>query len=157
MSVLSPGVQLAWHIAATEAAVGRYDFIEREHLFIGLCKVPNQQADAGSKRDPEQAAALKAETMAIESLFLEQGLDRIELYRAVRQRLGKGKADTHKHDRLGRSVGSKTAFEQAQKLALGVTSVNVLHLMAALLEPEGTIDGLLEERGKKIASIKGAA
>jgi hypothetical protein len=39
MSDISIGVDLAWRIAATEAALSRHELIEPEHLFIGLCSL----------------------------------------------------------------------------------------------------------------------
>src|SRR5947209_60467 len=55
MPKLSPGLQLAWHIAGAEAAMARYQCIEPEHLFIGLCKFANRPPDpAAPKPDVPQ-------------------------------------------------------------------------------------------------------
>ena len=38
MSEFSIGVNLVWQMAAAEAAAVRHQYIEKEHLFNGLCK-----------------------------------------------------------------------------------------------------------------------
>jgi hypothetical protein len=39
MQNLSPILTITWNIAAYEANRCKHEFIEREHLFIGLCNV----------------------------------------------------------------------------------------------------------------------
>ena len=39
MPDLSIGLDIAWQIAAIEASGARWEFIEPEHLFIGLCSL----------------------------------------------------------------------------------------------------------------------
>src|SRR6267142_24689 len=93
MPTLSPALQVTWQIAATEAATARYQCIELEHLFIGVCKVGNHPpVRAAPKSDaPEQPiTALSSESKAIDALFVDFHLDRVEFYRQVRQRIGKG-------------------------------------------------------------------
>ena len=71
----------------------RHEFIEPEHLFIGVCKLGNlpslgNWSDAGIPR--AAAAALKAEAEAVAATFQKTGHDRVTLYRDVRKRLGEG-------------------------------------------------------------------
>ena len=39
MNDYTPGLTLAWQIAANETAHAQHEFIEPEYLFIGLCKL----------------------------------------------------------------------------------------------------------------------
>ncbi|MCG2709871.1 MAG: hypothetical protein L6246_06110 [Thermodesulfovibrionales bacterium] len=39
MKDLSIGANIAWQIAAHEAAAAKFQFIEKEHLFIGICSL----------------------------------------------------------------------------------------------------------------------
>jgi hypothetical protein len=38
---ISLGLDFAWQAAAGEVTLGRHQFIEPEHLFIGVCKLGN--------------------------------------------------------------------------------------------------------------------
>ncbi|MBI4691197.1 MAG: hypothetical protein HY754_13180 [Nitrospirae bacterium] len=57
---LSPGLTLTWQIAANEAAHAHHQFIEKEHVFIGLCKV----------KDSEEIKKYKADDTAIHGEWL---------------------------------------------------------------------------------------
>ena len=50
MANLSPGANLAWHIAAYEAGEAEYHFIEKEHLFIGILSLDKVDAGAAELR-----------------------------------------------------------------------------------------------------------
>ena len=39
MPTLSIGANIAWQIAAAEASAARFQFIEAEHIFIGICSI----------------------------------------------------------------------------------------------------------------------
>ena len=45
MKDLSTGADLAWRIAAHEAAASEYQFIEKEHLLIGIVSIEKVIAD----------------------------------------------------------------------------------------------------------------
>ena len=42
----SPGIVLAWQVAAVEAKAAQQEFIEREHLFMGAMKLLEIPAEA---------------------------------------------------------------------------------------------------------------
>jgi hypothetical protein len=139
MKDISIGLEFAWQIAAVEAAYGRYEFIEPEHLFIGLCKIASisQLADWGNPELPENLAnAFKAESEALAALFAVFQLDHVTLYRNVRRR--KGQSDfEHKQKKISRSSASRAVFDRAKDLAKDSMAVNLLHLLASLLDVSG--------------------
>src|SRR5207249_505363 len=93
MLTISPGLDFAWQIAVVEATHGRHEFIELEHLFIGVCKLGNLAA-AGDWHTPELpenlVKFLKAEAESVTALYDQFHLDRVALYREARRRKGEG-------------------------------------------------------------------
>jgi len=87
MVELSLGVVVAWYIGAGEAMVGRYQYIEKEHLFIGLCKV-------GDMLDPAIVGQVgvrfvdidrvRGECGRVYELFRRFGVDRVFARRRLR-------------------------------------------------------------------------
>ena len=76
MTTFSIGLDYAWQTAANEAAHTQHEFIEPEHLFIGVCKLGNLLSlndwnDIEIPRDA--AAALKAEAEAVAAIFQKVG------------------------------------------------------------------------------------
>ena len=93
MPNISIGLDFGWQIAAVETAHGQREFIEPEHLFVGVCKVGNLAAvnDWREVQLPESLKeALKAEAESIKTLFDKFELEHVALYREVRQRKGPG-------------------------------------------------------------------
>ena len=141
MPDFSIGLDYAWQTAASEAARTRHEFIEPEHLFVGVCKLGNLPSldnwnDAGISRDA--AAALKIEAEAVAAIFQKTGHDRMALYRDVRKRFGEGKFTDKGRKKISRSPASRLIFDRAGKLVADVPTVTSLHLLLALLEMPGT-------------------
>lgn len=141
MATFSIGLDYAWRTAANEAACTQHEFIEPEHLFVGVCKLGNlpSLADWNKVEIPrDSAAALKAEAEAIAAVFQTAGHDRIALYRDVRKRFGEGRFTDKGRKKISRSPASRLIFERAGKLAADASVVTSLHLLIALLETPGT-------------------
>jgi hypothetical protein len=72
MSTLSLGADLAWRLAASEAAQAKHEYIEPVHLFITTCKVGNT-AEVGPWAEARlpvlQARAVLAEAETLAALF----------------------------------------------------------------------------------------
>jgi ATP-dependent Clp protease ATP-binding subunit ClpC len=141
MPDFSIGLDYVWRTAVNEAARTQHEFIEPEHLFVGVCKLGNllslnDWADVGISADA--AAALKAEAEAIATVFQQTSHDRIALYREVRKRLGIGSYTDKSRKKISRSPASRLIFERAAKLATGASVVTSLHLLLALLETPAT-------------------
>lgn len=158
---ISVGLDFAWQVADTEAAHGRHEFIEPEHLFIGVCKVGNlAEVDAWGKLElPKDAAeSFKAEADAIAALYDQFQLDHTALYREVRRRKGHGNFQHTEASSIHRSPASRAVFARAAELAAGAPTVTTLHLLAALLdEANSLVVALLTERGVDIAALQAAA
>ena len=157
----SIGLEIACQIAAGEAAQTEHEFVEPEHLFISICKLGYFTRDedlCDIQLENDGAASLKVEGQAVERLFNGFHLDRVLLYREIRNRKGKGYVTHRKGTFVSRSPESKAVFERAAVLAAVAPSLTSLHVMASLLENErGLIATVLRENGVDIAAMKPAA
>jgi ATP-dependent Clp protease ATP-binding subunit ClpC len=160
MSELSIGLDYAWQTAASEAARTRHEFIEPEHLFIGVCKLGNLLSlnDWNEIKIPrDAAAALKAEAEVVAAVFQKAGHNRTVLYRNVRKRFGEGRLSDSSRKKISRSAASRLIFERAGKLAADASVVTSLHLLSALLETPGTgITAALAEKPPGAEALKQA-
>lgn len=160
MPELSPGLTLTWQIAANEAAYARHQCMEKEHIFIALCKV----TDALSPEFMEHVEGLNKERLRTEleklvELFFEFNIDRKMLRRKLREIHGKGNHE-HTEDVVHRSEDCKKYFERALDLAHDYKSseANVFHLLVAIMENPGPhISKALSDFGIKAQDIKNAA
>jgi len=150
MDELSLSATLAWQVAAGESAASRYQFIEKEHLLIGICsleKMLGPEREAGL--DPEAVEALQAEYEVVEGVLRAFELDPTLLRRQVRQDLGQGNYE-HTDEVIHRSQACKQVFERASALATSAREVTCIHLLAAVLEqPTQIITSVLEVDGVK--------
>lgn len=129
------GLDYAWQTAATEAARSHYEFIEPEHLFVGVCKLGNLPSLDNWN---DAAAALKAEAELVAAVLQKAGYDRVALYRDVRKRIGEGGFTDKTRKNISRSPASRLVFERAAKLAAESPPTTSLHLLSTLLESPGT-------------------
>jgi len=161
MPSISIGLDFAWQIAAGEAAHGRHEFIEPEHLFIGVCKLGKlAQVEDWSKFElpPGAAASLKAEGDAITALCDQFRLDHVALYREARRRKGAGSFQQHAGGEMSRSPASRIVFTRAAELSAGSPIITALHLLAALSdEADSLVIALLKEKGVDSAAWQAAA
>ena len=145
MKKLSLGATLAWQIAAQEAAASRHQFIEPEHLLIGICsleKILTRSEDADLA--PQMRDNIKSEYDAVENCLHGFDLDSTQLRREVRRGLGKGESE-QKEKIIHRSQTSKEIFNRAQEITT-VEEVTSVHLFAVLLEgPSKVISSVLDE------------
>ena len=92
MKNLSIGSSFAWQIAANEAAAGKFQFIEKEHVFIGILSLKKllmlNPGKAGLKSQDRQT--LQIESDFIEDLLREFEIDSTQLRRQLREKLGDG-------------------------------------------------------------------
>src|SRR5947208_2950968 len=114
MPSFSPGIQLAWRVAAAEATQSRHQFVDPEHFFIGICKFV-RLAQAGEFRQreisPDVAATLQAEANAVESILKRFGIGSSAIYRELRQWKGHGEFEHPAGPSLQRSPLSRIVFE----------------------------------------------
>ncbi len=159
MSDPSPGLAMAWRIAASEAGAAGYAKIECAHLMMGLLSLdkanPKALKDLGF--DPVRMGQVGAEHAAIAELFESTGVTTRVLRRDLRSRVKK--KPSRAKGVMSRSAASKAAFARAELLA-GGAPVNSLHLLTVLLKaPDPAILSLLLEHrvGPDIATRAEAA
>lgn len=142
MPDLSPGAVIAWQIAAAEASHAKHQFIEKEHLLIGICSLEKLLMPGALEEelDPDMEKALRMEADAVEDMLREFELNPTELRRAVRKALGKG---TYRHTErvIHRSEDCKSYFLRAEQLAgaAGAEEVCCVHLLCAIWERPGKL------------------
>ena len=126
MSDPSPGLAIAWRIAASEAGAAGYPKIECAHLMMGLLSL-----DKANPKALKDLGQLGAEQVAIDELFEAANVTTRVLRRDLRSRVKKKPARAK--GVMSRSAASKAAFARAELLAAG-KPVNALHLLTVLLK-----------------------
>ena len=158
---ISIGLNFSWQVAAMETVRGRHQFIEPEHLFIGLCKIGNMVKvdDWCELQLPKSVTeALKVEAEAIATVLDKFQLNHVALYREVRQRKGQGGFEHNEGAKISRSPASRAAFARAAELAAHSSTVTALHLLAALLDDaDSLVVALLKKRGANLADFRETA
>src|SRR3989338_3955696 len=115
MPNLSHGLNLTWQIAASEAAYTNHQFIEKEHIFIALCKV-SDLLELEEIKQIEDMERMKRELKQFDKLFVESHIDRKNLRRHLRAIYGQGNYQ-HTEKVIHRSEECKRYFERAADLA----------------------------------------
>ena len=142
MTDFSLGSNFAWQVAAQEAAAAHFEFIEPEHILIGICSL--EKLDE-SKIGPAEKAGLLAEKAAIELRL--NGLDPTQVRRRLRMELGEGHYARTEHT-VHRSPACKQVFERAAKLVPSDSQVCCFQLIQAIMqEPTPIITKVLEAGG----------
>ncbi|HEY85058.1 MAG TPA: hypothetical protein G4N96_08125 [Chloroflexi bacterium] len=166
MSTHTPVLSLALQIAAVEAADTRYEFIEPEHLFVGLCKL---EGFANTNRlralgVPEtQVELLAAEIDLLMGLFGRFGIKPSTFRYALRQRKGTGTFCPPVSDKdwmMHRSPESRKIFEVAEQIARQSDSsmAAAFHLLAALLnDAQGRLGLWLQSKKVDVPGLRQAA
>jgi ATP-dependent Clp protease ATP-binding subunit ClpC len=156
MKVLSVGANLSWQIAAAEAGAANHQYIEKEHILIGIYSLEKilmlNPEESGLK--PQDRQALQVEHDAMEDVLRGFELEFTQLRRQLRKRLGEGKYK-HTEKVVHRSEACKRIFIRADVLAASTGEISCLHLLAAILEePGGTLGSVLAEAGVKTADLR---
>jgi len=161
MSEFSIGVNLVWQLAAGEAAAVRFEFIEKEHLFNGLCKAGDLLVSPEFKQGEiklEDIGKATIELGKVDEVFRQFELDRVKMRRRLRQLMPAGKCQ-HKEQVIHRSPSCKKIFQRAEEISSGYGSevMEALHLLLAIIEDAGeVIPKLFSEYGVKIEVFKQA-
>ena len=159
MSSYSPTIILIWQIAASETAYAKFQFIEREQIFIGLLKArgllrPEILEQIGlSIGDMDE---LQEELDPIDDIFKRLRIDRTRLRRLVRASVGEGGFE-HKEKVVHRSESCKSIFNHALEISKKDNSqkVKCIYLLQAILEEPGSyIQTALKSLGVKIEDLK---
>ena len=149
MKQLSIGASLAWELAAGEAVAARQQYIEQEHLFMGVCSLGKAIRLAGDQLEPLGKKRLESEFAAVEAVFRDLKLDQTTFRRRLREKLGRGDF-RHTESFVHRSAMCKKIFYRSLELAGPSFEVSCLHFLIALMEaPSDMLNGLLAEWGAR--------
>lgn len=138
MPTLSIGANIAWQIAASEASAARFQFIEAEQIFIGICSLEKvlMLSPEDSGLNPRTIKALQMEHGALKDLMERQHLNMTQLRRMVRKEVDTGGYE-HTENVIHRSSACKMMFNRAFEIAFPSDEASCLHLLAAILEKPG--------------------
>lgn len=162
-------VALTWQIAAEEAAESKQEYIEPEHLLIGLCKLVSftQPDEIRRLGLPEaEAAPVKAEIDILVGLYQRFAMDPVALRRELRQRKNAGLLGLKIFDRpregriIHRSASTRQVFTRATELAHEASApmTTVMHLLAALIDhPNLAVPMWLRRKAVDVVALKQAA
>ncbi|MFX0132603.1 MAG: AAA family ATPase [Candidatus Hodarchaeota archaeon] len=159
MIKLNIPVEFINHIAKKEANDTKFEFIEPEHLFIGLCsidKLIDEQTQRRLKISNSVALELANEWRIISSIFQDLDLKISDLRREIRKYIGTGTSEI-KDSAIKNSKEAIEILESAKKIAQdsNSTKVNTLHLLLALIEQsEGKIVKFLNSKDIDIELLK---
>ena len=155
MKGLTIGLSVAWQIAAEEAVTAGYQYIEKEHMLVGICSLEKaiMLAQKRAGLAPQILREIQAEQNAMEAVLREFKIDAASFRRQIRKRLGQG---VYKNTEgvVHRSEECKGFFNRAMALAESAEEVSSLHLFAAIMENPGeTISGFLQENSVNPAEL----
>jgi ATP-dependent Clp protease ATP-binding subunit ClpC len=155
MKQLSFAASTTWQISAQEAAAGKWLYIEPEHLLMGICSLEKIHLDDVANVDQVSREVLHVETLAVEDVLSSCELDPTSLRRALRQRMGKGQAQSAEKT-MHRSTACREVFQRAGDLTGAGGQTTCIHLLAAILErPSAVISFVLEGAGVKQDTLLG--
>ena len=144
----SVGLRFVWQIAAGEAVAAKHQYIEKEHMLMGICSLKkvtmlNQEEACLT---PQTLQVLHAENDLIKETLRGFALDTTELRQQTRESLGKGNFQPVEKV-IHRSEECKKFFNRADVLAASAAEISCLHFLAAIMEEPGNIiSGILEEK-----------
>jgi ATP-dependent Clp protease ATP-binding subunit ClpC len=153
-SALSVAAEMAWKVAAAEAANARHPQIGNALLLVGLCSLEKLLAARDERAlSPETAEAVRRESDRVEAALARAGLEPALLRRALRDRAGRG-TFVHGDRPVGRSGPCKETFYRAALLA-GGGEVTCLHLLAAVAQdPDPLVSKPLRDLGASLDALK---
>jgi ATP-dependent Clp protease ATP-binding subunit ClpC len=142
MTYLSTGAGIAWRFAAGAASNAECQFIEKEHLLIGICSLEKAFVPGVLKEplSPDVESSLRIEADAVDDMLRKFELDSTELRRAVRNALEKGNYQ-RTEEVIHRSEDCKSYFLRAGELAesVGAEGIDCTKLLVAILERPGKL------------------
>lgn len=157
MKPLSIVTDIAWQIAVREASAAGSQFIEKEHIVIGILSLTKITAGAPDdmKLDRKQLNAIRAEWAALSEVFSSVSFNTTSYRRELRKKLGKGSHNYHTEKVIHRSPECKAFFKIAAALSRDSGELSALHLLAAIVgEPGAALGSLLTADNIKLSELK---
>lgn len=156
MKDLSIGSSFTWQIAANEAAAGKYQFIEKEHILIGILSIEKLLMLSPEKvgLKPQDLQTLKLEYDFIAALLRKRKIDATQLRRQLRKKMGNGNYE-HAEEVIHRSKICKGIFKRSEELAKASKETSCLHLFAAIMDaPQGIIKQVIKAAGAEPSDLR---
>lgn len=134
----SSSVHLIWEVSLTEVLMSKREFIEPEHLMLGifsLDKVVNLFKTNPAQIDPNLYQSVRQECNEIQTIFSTFDISMTSFRRMLRLHVEEGTFEEYGNV-IHRSQYSKDVFKKAEKIAIGegLTEFRAVHLLKAILE-----------------------
>lgn len=159
MKEISKGLSVAIQMTALETIESKRQYMEKEHLLIGICSVKKAIDSRGRLRfkadlnNPTIYNEVLAESNMIDSVMKKFNLDPTQLRRQIRNSIVKGNY-IHKDKLVYPGVGYSNVYRQAFKLAETSPEVLCLHMLAAIMKDPGfIIKSILDKANVKTAEL----
>ena len=159
MKKISNGLSIAIQMTALETIDSKKQYMEKEHLLIGICSVKKAidlrtrlrfKADLNNLNIYNEVLA---EHNMIEYVLKKFNLDPTQLRRQLRDSIVKG-VYIHKDKLVYPGIGYSNVYSQAFKLAGASEEVLCLHALAALMQDPGfTIKSIFDKANIKTAEL----
>lgn len=156
MTKLSETANLIWQLGSMEAKSAAFQYIQPEHLFMGitsLSKIIAYLKDKNINKNIVEETSSEKET--IEKVFQAFSLDSTQLRRKLRKIMGSGKYH-HTDDVVSRSVDCKKVFDRASKIAVSNNrNIDGLCLLSAIMvSPGKQITSLFKEENVALSDFQ---
>ncbi|MEM2915372.1 MAG: Clp protease N-terminal domain-containing protein, partial [Candidatus Bathyarchaeia archaeon] len=140
---LSICATLAWQRAAEVAGRCNHQFIDKEHILIGICELEEVCAKVALNNDTLNlilGSTLVSEVEVIDQGMKNCNLNKSKLSKALRERMGKGNF-IHTERVIHRSNECIECFVKAQEIAelRKESEIRCVHLLMAILEQPGEV------------------
>ena len=133
----SNSVHLIWEISLAETLMSKQEFIEPEHLLVGICRLDKIlglfDSNPGNV-DSNVYHAVENECNEIQSIFSKCDISLTSFRRLLRLNIPEGTFEDYGNV-IHRSEYSKDLFKKAEKLAIseGISEFRAIHLLNVIL------------------------
>ena len=158
MKPLSPALNMIWNIAVHEAAAVSSEYIENEHVFIGVFSLDKVVALSCDQLRISQSdlADIQVEHATLSNMLTGLNVRMPDIRRALRSRLVPGGYEHAAGGVVHRSTRCKERFTAAADKSIS-SRVTALDVLSAILELPGTLIGsALETVGITLPAFKQA-
>lgn len=146
MITYSPALGVSWQIAAWEAGSAFFEFIENEHLLLGILSLEKVLSGSNENYETKQEEwqSLLAEYSCINKVLTQHSVNLTRFRRDLRQSLGKGEHQSTDKV-IHRSDTCKETFLRAEGLSQEEGTINALQVAAIIIHaPSPTIADILK-------------
>lgn len=158
MMELSIASHFAWQLAVNETLYTKQKYIEKEHIFNGICSLEKvtETSTVLINLSPDSLNDIQSEKYAVEKIFVNFDIQPNHLRRQIRSELGVGNY-VQSERVIHRSENCKSYFKKAEDIAIksGSNIINCLHILSAILSDPGPhITKALNEYGIEVSQLR---